>query len=92
MYIEKTLQNELRMLRAGGLFFMTAAGHGRPEHGTPSTDAYSSPNTCKIPEWASYYRNVTAAVLSSILNLEETFQHYFLWYQANDIYLWGIKR
>lgn len=92
MHIKQTILNSIRMLRKGGLYFFTCAGYGRPEHGTPRTDAYSSPNTCAIPEWANYYENVTASTLTNILNIEETFSRYVLQYAPLDLYFWGIKR
>ncbi len=48
-----TVRNMCRMLRPGGLFFMTCAGLGRGEHGTTKTN----PNEVWGPN-PDFYRNV----------------------------------
>lgn len=59
-YYKETIRNIIRMLRPGGLFLLTCATTGYPEHGTTRTSSFASPYT------NDYYKNVTEEMLRSI--------------------------
>lgn len=94
MHFPKTLQNIVRMLKSGGLFFCTAGGDGRGEHGTLRTDTFSSPLTTKIPEWANYYKNINEAWFREIITPEDIFESFEFSYipVPGDFRFWGIKK
>lgn len=52
----ETTANMIRVLRPGGLFLLTCAAPGRPEHGTIRTETYSSPLTAALGQ--TYYGNL----------------------------------
>jgi hypothetical protein len=76
------------------MFVFTCATTGRAEHGTVRSDVYSSPLTCQIPEWATYYKNLTEQDIRAALNVEDIFsEHEFEIGLANhDLYFYGIKK
>src|ERR1035438_231159 len=49
---KETVLNSISLLKEGGVFLMTCATTGRPEHGTTATSPHSSPFT------TDYYCNV----------------------------------
>lgn len=51
-----TLKRAYEMLSGEGLFIISCASTGRPEHGTPRTDPTQSPGTSAKQDW--YYRNL----------------------------------
>lgn len=74
----------IRLLCKKGLFIMTCAGVGRPEHGTHKTDN-SSPFT------KDYYQNLT--VDDFMISFGESFERFeFDTSIPGDLYFWGIKR
>jgi SAM-dependent methyltransferase len=86
----ETWQQDLRamysMVRKGGLMAITAAGEGRPEHGTKRTGA----------EWGTapdYYQNITPEMIAFALP-QEWFSEYEIIIndEAKDIYFYGIKK
>lgn len=95
MYFPKTFQNIVRMLKSDGLFFFTAGGHGRGEHGTLRTDGgFSSPLTSRIPGWENYYRNVDEDWVREICDVESVFKTFEFSYKpiVCDFRFWGVKR
>ena len=93
-FYDKTLLNCVRLLKSEGLFVFTCATTNRPEHGTRRTDAYSSPATVKIEEWADYYKNLTEADIREGLDMDMLFlSHSFsVNTKSHDLYFYGIKR
>lgn len=93
-YYEQTLQNIVRLLKPGGMFIFTCATTGRAEHGTVNSDIYSSPLTCNIEDWASYYKNLTEEDIRKAINVEEIFSEFE--FEVNgfthDLYFYGIKK
>jgi SAM-dependent methyltransferase len=86
-FYKETLGNAFSLLKKGGLLLFTAAGHGRPEHGTSRSDPNSSPYTNE------YYRNIRIKDIVEIFDIEELFYPFTITYGgANDIYFYGIKR
>ena len=86
-YAEQTVQHMVYLLRSGGLFFMTCAGEGRPEHGTVRTGKRYGPD-------ANYYRNVGMDTFLSWLTLDShRFDELYLRHDAEggDLYFFGIK-
>lgn len=86
-HADQTVPHMLRLLRPGGLFFMTCAGDGRGEHGTARTGKNYGPN-------AHFYRNVSMSQFLQWLNLDETaFREVFLRHNPvnGDLYFFGIK-
>jgi SAM-dependent methyltransferase len=86
-YAPQTVANMLRLLRPGGLFLMTCAGEGRPEHGTPRTGAEYGP----LP---AFYRNVGLPefigwMTSTGCELEEL--HVRRNRRPADLYAWAVK-
>jgi SAM-dependent methyltransferase len=82
-----TIANMLRLLRPGGLFFMTCAGEGRAEHGTSRTGSAYGPET-------DFYRNVSLSEFSKWMvaaqcPLEEL--HVRRCRRPCDLYAWAIK-
>ena len=83
------------LLRPGGLFLMTCATIGRPEHGTLRSGPGDSPSTVATDnEWANYYLNLTEGDFRSAINPDELFSFYRFVVndQAKDIYFVGLKR
>lgn len=61
-HYKKTLAVMYDVLMPGGLMVITAAGVGRPEHGTTENHAWCSPGT------NDYYQNITNEMFSEILH------------------------
>ena len=57
-----TLQNIYKSLKKGGVAIITAAGYGRPEHGTRRSHPQDSPDT------TDYYRNITMSFVYAALH------------------------
>lgn len=81
-----------KLLAPGGLFLFTAAGEGRPEHGTARSSPGDSPFTAALPGWSDYYRNVTEEMVRGAVDLDEVFREYEFDRSPGDIYFWGIKK
>jgi SAM-dependent methyltransferase len=96
MYYRETIQNVCNnLLKSGGLFLMTCASTGRPEHGTNRISSSDSPITSVInEEWSNYYKNLTEQDFRECVNVEKTFSHYYFEYEpyAKDLYFFGIKK
>lgn len=58
----ETLQNIYKSLKKGGVAIITAAGYGRPEHGTRRSHPQDSPDT------TDYYRNITMSFVYDAFN------------------------
>lgn len=80
----KSLRQMEKLLKPGGLLLITAAGHGRAEHGTTASSPGSSPAT------NNYYCNVTAQKLAGSLQLEN-FSQWDISYIRCDIRFYGVK-
>ena len=86
-YAEQTVAMMVRVLRPGGLMFMTCAGDGRREHGTARTGKRYGPD-------ANYYRNVSEDQFKQWLDLDANpFDDMSLVHNADtcDLYFYGIK-
>lgn len=86
---EDTFRNMVRM--SNGLVIVTAAGVGRPEHGTTRTTPQDSPFTTKI--W-DYYQNIDLNSFLKVLKLDEEFLLHNIEFNSKnrDLYFWGIKK
>jgi len=73
------------LLKPGGFLLITAAGEGRPEHGTTACLPNDSPLT------HDYYKNVTMAMLVSGLDVW-AWSHFEMRCVADDIQFVGIKK
>jgi SAM-dependent methyltransferase len=94
MYWAKTITNVCEnLLRDGGLFLMTCATTGRPEHGTAKTTIGDSPFTSTSEGWSDYYMNLTEEDIIKAIDLKYYFKlwHFYTHEQSHDLYLWGIK-
>lgn len=93
-YFEQTLPHCVEMTKPGGLFFFSAAGPKRAEHGTKRTTPKDSPFTSFIEGQENYYRNVTIEWVNKLLDLNNIFSEWDMAYgrKGHDIYFWGIKK
>lgn len=84
-----SLANMVRHVRPGGLFFGTAAGPGRAEHGTPRTGKQGEAFYGPQPDW---YRNVSVADVSAAM-LADAWSAVFFTEARNrlDVYWYGVK-
>lgn len=83
----QTISNLLRMLRPGGLFLMTCAGVGRPEHGTARTGGGMGPHP-------DFYRNVSPGEFCRwLLDTDVALDELHIRRRAHpcDLYAWAIK-
>ena len=93
-YIE-TLRNIERLLKPGGLFLMTCATVGRPEHGTLRTTPQDAPLLQQINDrWANYYKNLTESDIRSAFDVDAIFSeyHFSVCNETYDLYFYGLKR
>lgn len=90
-----TVQNILKLLRPGGLFFFTCASINRHEHGTRRTETFDQQveGTSLYGVNPDYYRNLVAYDFKIIPGFIETFLLYFFEYNRaqTDLYFVGIK-
>jgi SAM-dependent methyltransferase len=84
-YFAASLNAMFKLLKPGGLLLLTAAGHGREEHGTLNRAPKSSPGT------HDYYRNIDVTMLMQGLDLTK-FSWYEISYINTDIRFAGIKQ
>ena len=86
-YWDWSLRAMYDVLKPGGLLLITAAGPGRPEHGTSASDAWCSPGT------VDYYRNISNLMFQEVL-VPSMFKEYYLnEHPSNcDLQFYGIKR
>ena len=86
-YAKETIHNMLRILKPGGLFFMSCAGVGRPEHGTEKTGESYGPHS-------SFYRNVSLNEMVSWMTSSSSdlsVLHVERSSAPEDLYCFGIK-
>jgi len=84
-----------KMLKAGGLFAFTCASTGRAEHGTRRTSSQDSYGTRgNLDDMQDYYKNLTDYDLNDVLNLNNHFSKWDVYYnsQSKDLYFVGVKR
>lgn len=82
---DRSLARMQELLKPGGMLLITAAGEGRPEHGTCENLPGNSPLT------NNYYQNFTMAMFVIGLNLS-LFSHFEMRCVADDIQLVAIKK
>jgi SAM-dependent methyltransferase len=89
-HYRESLLNIVSLLKSGGLFLMTCATTGRPEHGTKRT----SPDDAPLIEWNDYYKNLTEEDFRAVLNMDEIFSSYKFSVDIThkDLQLWAIKK
>lgn len=88
-YWRETLANMLEHLRPNGMFIVTSAAPGRPEHGTPRSQPLHSLSTQL--SW-NYYRNISERELTQVvtgLARRSVFRTFYLRSEA-DLYLIGF--
>ena len=94
MHYPSSLAAMMDRLKPGGLFIMTCATTGRPEHGTLRTSKKDSMTTrLEDADWANYYKNLTEQDVRDVLDVDTVFSSYnFSVHQGHkDLYLWGVK-
>jgi SAM-dependent methyltransferase len=93
-FYDRTLQNAVRLLKPGGLFFFSCATIGRPEHGTRRTTPHDAPFIQGFDEWSDYYKNLEETDIRAALNLDSVFSRYEFATnsESKDLYFWGVKR
>jgi SAM-dependent methyltransferase len=81
---KESLQHMYKMLKPGGLLIISAAGKGRPEHGTKGLNWGTSPD---------YYGNITEKHFFEALDLPKQFKDRFMEYNEadKDFYFYGFK-
>jgi SAM-dependent methyltransferase len=83
-YFADSLNAMFNCTKPGGLLLITAAGHGREEHGTHEMKPQDSPLT------RDYYCNISVSMLLQGLDLTK-FSWYTISYFKTDIRFAGIK-
>ncbi len=84
-YARETVANMFRLLRPGGLFFMTCAGVGRAEHGTKRTGTLYGPD-------ANFYCNVSLSMFQEWIQEVKLEELYLRYHRAvSDLYCFAIK-
>lgn len=86
-HADKSVKKMFELLRPSGLFFMTCAGDGRPEHGTRRTGKLYGPDP-------DFYRNVSMSALLEWLEVQKNpFTQFFIQHNTanSDLYFYGIK-
>lgn len=93
-FYARTLQNIVRMVKPGGLFFFSCATTGRPEHGTRRTTPADAPFLQTLGDWSDYYKNLEEADIREAINVDATFAQYAfsIGRETSDLYFWGIRR
>ena len=86
----QTFNNMWRVLKPNGLFILSCASHGRPEHGTSRTSPHASPLTVGLG-W-NYYQNLCPRDFR-VLELRKRFSRFRFWvnYGDQDLYFVGVK-
>lgn len=95
MNYQSSIKNIIRMLKPNGLFTFTCASTGRKEHGTIINNPKDSLTTqLKVDDWKSYYKNLTAADIKEVINIDEIFSYAKFYYNdiSHDLYFLGIKK
>ncbi len=94
-YYAETLKNIVRLLKPGGLFLMSCATTGRPEHGTLRTTPQDAPLLQQFDnEWANYYRNITEEDVRAAIDINKIFSNveFSIGHETNDLYFFGVKQ
>lgn len=94
MHWERTLKKVCELLRPGGVFVMTCASTGRPEHGTKRAGEGDSFTTRIDDEaWNNYYRNLTEEDVRSAVPVDDIFPMHAFYYgpSHHDLYFYGVK-
>jgi SAM-dependent methyltransferase len=102
-FYKESIQNAVRMLKSGGLFFFTCATTGRPVHGVSYLEEQCSkeydnwktlPNVERENWDNDYYKNVTEDDVRDAINVDEIFSSYEFEVEENhcDLFFWGIKK
>lgn len=87
-----TIENMKLLLKPKGLLIITAAGHTRPEHGTPKEDPACAPLLGKNPKMnPDFYENVNINEISMYIT-EKDFSNIMIHYIGQDINIYAIKR
>ena len=92
MYLKKSLQNVVRLLKPGGLFTFSCASRNRPEHGTTEHDPGSSPFTSQLPKWCNYYRGLNEEDIREVIDVDQIFESVLFNLHDVDLYFYGIKK
>ncbi len=90
-----SLKKIYKMLKPNGLFLFTCGSTGRGEHGTRRTTPENSYGAIgNLEDMADYYGNLTELDLNDVLNLNELFEVWDTYYNAEcqDLYFLGIKK
>lgn len=90
-FLNKTLENIVKLLKSNGLFAFTCATTNRAEHGTKRANAWASPFTSLLS--GDYYKNITEKDIKDIIDIENIFKEYTFISNTDvcDLYFWGIK-
>jgi SAM-dependent methyltransferase len=102
-FYKESIQNAVRILKNGGLFFFTCATIGREVHGVSYLEEQCSsqydnwktlPNVEKENWDNDYYKNVTEDDIRSFIDADNIFSSYEFEIEENhcDLYFWGIKK
>lgn len=92
MYWQKTLLKMVDVLKPQGKMFFSC-GSMWPEHGTNAHMPGNSLTTGLGNDWGSYYHNVNALEVASVLDLNDLFMEWQMGLDSGmDLYFWGIKR
>lgn len=96
-FYDLTVINMLAHLKPGGLFLMTCAGLGRPEHGTLHSNPTASPFTAKEDEklegWKDFYKNRTPYDFKMISHWDRLRSGYWgINEETSDLYYRGFKK
>jgi len=102
-YYAESIENAIRMLKRGGLFFFTCATTGRPVHGVSYLEEQCSkeyddwktlPNVSRENWDNDYYKNVTEKMIRDAVDVDKIFSSYEFEIEEDhcDLYFWGIKK
>jgi len=83
-----------KMLKPGGLFVITCAAPGRPEHGTRRTTPHDSFGTLgNLADMNDYYKNLDENDLNDAIDLETHFEYWstYINTKSKDLYFIGLK-
>jgi SAM-dependent methyltransferase len=81
-FAARSIRHMIDLLAVGGIFIVTCATTGRPEHGTTGHEDWASPGTL------GHYRNVKPSELAGPLSC--AFRCWGVEVQHSDLYAWGL--